>query len=312
MKSMMAVAGFAVLTAAVAPNERGMPPIRSAVDFPHEIHTMLISDCATCHGVASPDGSAYPDPVFCSSCHNGTVAPEVGWTPPAERVSHNLRFEHGTHIDAAENECADCHVEPGSGSGVIKLAIVESCQDCHEQTSVAMSSSPWHGTGWVNSHAADAAASPQACASCHVRQDCLDCHMPGAASGAPGYHRADFLAGHATAAYSRETSCYDCHNAGAFCASCHQQAGLVAGSGTGTVFHDASSSFVTNHGQAARQGLESCISCHTESDCVRCHSASTARINPHGPNWEGDDLQEKNPRMCILCHGSSIPEGGEN
>jgi hypothetical protein len=310
MKTMMALTGFAVFAAAMTPSERTAPTVNGAVEFPHAIHNMLIQDCATCHAVASPDGSAYPEPAFCGGCHNGTVAPEVGWTPPNERAVRNMRFDHAKHIEAANNECADCHVEPGSGGGVMKVAIVELCQDCHEQADVPMSSSPWHGAGWVNSHAADAAASPQACSNCHVRQDCLDCHMPGAASGAPGYHRADFLAGHSTAAYSRETSCYDCHNAGSFCASCHQQAGLVSGGNAGSAFHDAGSNFTTSHGQAARQSLESCVACHTESDCVRCHSPSAARINPHGPGWDGASLREKNPRMCILCHGTSNPEGG--
>ena len=310
MKTMMALTGFAVFAAAMTPSERTASTVNGAVEFPHAVHNMLIQDCATCHAVASPDGSAYPEPAFCGGCHNGTVAPEVGWTPPNERAVRNMRFDHAQHIEAANNDCADCHVEPGSGGGVMKVAIVELCQDCHEQAAVPMSSSPWHGTGWVNNHAADAAASPQACSNCHVRQDCLDCHMPGAASGAPGYHRADFLAGHSTAAYSRETSCYDCHNAGSFCASCHQQAGLVSGGSSGSVFHDAGSNFTTSHGQAARQSLESCVACHTESDCVRCHSPSAARINPHGPGWNGASLQEKNPRMCILCHGTSNPEGG--
>ena len=310
MKSMMAITGFAVFAAAATSTDRIAPSSATAIEFPHGVHTMLVSDCATCHAVVSADGSAYPAQAFCGTCHNGSVAPEINWTPPTKRARRNQRFDHAQHIEAAQNECADCHVESGSDGGAIKLAVIESCQDCHEQSTLAMASSPWHGSGWIDRHASDAAASPQACASCHVRQDCLDCHRPAAASGSPGYHRADFLTGHATAAYSRETSCSDCHNSGAFCASCHRQAGLVAGVSEGSSFHDAASSFVTSHGQAARQSLESCAACHTEADCIRCHSTTGGRISPHGPGWEGDDMQEKNPRMCIACHGSSIPEEG--
>ena len=309
MKTIMAVTGFAVLTAAVSPVNRVSSNSETAAEFPHSVHTMLVSDCASCHAVVSPEVSAYPAEVFCGTCHNGSVAPEVRWTPPANRVKRNEHFDHARHIDAAENECVDCHTEPGDGSGEIRLVAVERWVDCHDQSTLAMASSPWHGGGWVDRHASDAAAALQACADCHVRQDCLDCHRPGAASGSPGYHRPDFLAGHATAAYSRETSCSDCHNAGSFCASCHQQAGLVSGVSGGSAYHDASSSFVTNHGQAARQSLESCAACHAEVDCVRCHSTSTGRINPHGPGWEGDDLQEKNPRMCVPCHGTLTPGG---
>jgi hypothetical protein len=303
MKSMMALTGFAVVAAVVSPVHQIARTTTTDIEFPHPVHTMLVSDCATCHAVSSPDGSAYPAEAFCGTCHNGSVAPEVSWTPPPARVRRNERFDHARHMEAAENECVDCHTVSGESSGQIMLAAVDKCMDCHEQSTIAMASSPWHGGGWVDRHASDAAASPQSCASCHVRQDCLDCHRPGAASGSPGYHRADFLTGHATAAYSRETSCNDCHSSRAFCTSCHVQAGLAGGTSLGAEFHDIGSSFVTTHGQVARQSLETCITCHSESDCVRCHSTSTGRINPHGPGWDGDDLREKNPRMCLPCHG---------
>jgi len=37
-----------------------------------------------------------------------------------------------------------------------------------------------------------------------------------------------FLARHPASAYSRETSCAECHNTRAFCADCHREAGLSA------------------------------------------------------------------------------------
>jgi hypothetical protein len=60
--------------------------------------------------------------------------------------------------------------------------------------------------------------------------------------------------------------------------------GLLRGSG----FHDAKQAFSLNHGQAARQNLESCVSCHAERDCLTCHSSlGGRRFNPHGPGFDG-------------------------
>ena len=64
------------------------------------------------------------------------------------------------------------------------------------------------------------------------------------------------------------------------------------------------------HGQAARQSLESCVSCHAERDCLACHSATRGRrINPHGPDFNAERLRESAPSMCVACHGTSVPKG---
>ena len=94
---------------------------------------------------------------------------------------------------------------------------------------------------------------------------CLDCHRPNAADPSPGYHPAGFLTTHPAAAYTRDQSCADCHNQSQFCANCHLNAGLGSRDGLrGAGYHDAKAEFLLNHGQAARQNLESCVSCHSE------------------------------------------------
>jgi hypothetical protein len=73
-------------------------------------------------------------------------------------------------------------------------------------------------------------------------------------------------------------------------------------------FHDGKQFFLAGHGQAARQSLETCVGCHTERDCLTCHSAQGGRrFNPHGPGFDGARLKRKNPEMCTACHGVSIP-----
>jgi hypothetical protein len=167
-----------------------------------------------------------------------------------------------------------------------------------------------HGKDFSQTHADLASARPQTCSGCHARPECLSCHRPDAAQASPDYHPAGFLTTHPAAAYSRQTSCSDCHNQVEFCTNCHVTAGVVSsGSLRGTGYHDAKQAFLLNHGQAARQSLESCVSCHSERDCLTCHSSVGGRnYNPHGPGFDAATLRRKNPSMCTACHGTNIPE----
>jgi len=304
---MRAIKLLALLVAATVAAGMGWGPLASAMTsqpFPHEKHAGLFG-CDACHGgVTQPDVSPYPQPTFCAACHDGNLQPTIDWTPAEPRPQSNLRFEHGRHIEAAGNECADCHGVAG------ELPVAGQCRDCHSRSEALYDASVWHGSDFRNRHSAEAAAAPETCAGCHVRGDCLECHQPNPATGSPGYHPANFLSEHPTAAYTRELSCSDCHNVRSFCASCHLQAGLTAIGGIGSRYHDAKQNFIAGHGQAARQSLESCVACHAENDCLRCHSALSGRVNPHGPGFDADRLRDKNPSMCSVCHGSSIPGGG--
>ncbi|HXF95040.1 MAG TPA: cytochrome c3 family protein, partial [Gemmatimonadales bacterium] len=110
------------------------------------------------------------------------------------------------------------------------------------------------------------------------------------------------------AAYARESRCADCHNNASFCATCHASAGLTSNGPLRSGYHDGSRFFAAAHGQAARQSLESCVSCHAERDCLTCHSAlGGRRFNPHGPGFDADRLRRRNSQMCTVCHGGRIP-----
>jgi hypothetical protein len=76
----------------------------------------------------------------------------------------------------------------------------------------------------------------------------------------------------------------------------------------GSGYHDAKQFFIVGHGAAARQSLETCVSCHAERDCVSCHSAlGGRRFKPHGPGFDPARLLRKNPEVCLACHGTNIP-----
>lgn len=277
------------------------------------------SNCAVCHAQQ-----------FCETCHvnaaelecisslgsdaRSLVLPVKDRTPPSHANTAFL-MSHGHGLDDAKAECGTCHTQ-------------SSCRVCHAATpgvanallaaaprpgvgaGVERKRPPSHGEDFRKIHGALASSDPTSCAACHHRAQCLDCHRSDPAAENPGYHPAGFLARHPAAAYARETSCADCHNPGSFCQSCHESAGLnSATSILGSGFHDAKQSFVVGHGPAARMSLESCVSCHTESDCLLCHSDQGGRgFNPHGPDFNAAKLREKAPQMCTVCHGLAIPK----
>lgn len=283
----------------------------------------VAASCATCHARN-----------FCITCH--VNAPEVGPiqglalderstiitatlpVPPSHRQP-DFQNTHGGQAQRSVQSCAACHTQ-------------ESCTVCHAGATPRpvlqlAAAGPGRGPGaqltgrtpashtWEfrERHGPQASVANASCQSCHVREDCLSCHRPGPAAN-PAYHPAGFLTRHPSSAWAREANCSDCHNVAQFCQNCHRQSGVTAGGpraiGIGN-YHDAKGGWGLGHGQAARQSLESCASCHAERDCTRCHSAVGGgfRFSPHGPGFNPERLLRKNPSLCVACHGQAIPRG---
>jgi len=359
--------------------------------FPHERHSVFFADCSACHAAASSgEGALFPEPGFCSACHDGSTAPAVDWTPPEPRVS-NLIFQHlphgfgcstchlpggeedlsrmampqpqtclGCHVPGAQEhlaveDCSFCHVPvadtqleqsrilefPAPPShlasgfavshGVAAAEGAESCATCHDRTScttchggashvpdaVLRLPSPavdgprgvqipggagtgYHPAGFATEHGAAAWSGQVSCTTCHGENTCTECH-DGFAS--PSFHPLNFLASHGSEAYGRVSDCTSCHNSEAFCRECHLGSGIKGSGGMVAPYHDDQALWVLSHPQAARQDLESCVSCHRQNDCLRCHSAGAGMgISPHGPDFDPSAMQSRNRAMCELCH----------
>jgi hypothetical protein len=279
----------------------------------------VATSCATCHARD-----------FCAACH--VNAPETRaiqalepdprslvlkheLVAPPSHAAGDFGSNHGHLAGKTGTACATCHTQ-------------ESCRTCHSQQAprpalalphagpgravgaVTVREEPAsHGPGWDTHHGSVASATMQKCVSCHTRESCLTCHQPDPARKG-SYHPAAYLTRHPADAYTRGSSCADCHNTGEFCQTCHQQAGLSvkrALIGVGS-YHDGNRQFALGHGQAARQSLESCVSCHVERDCLTCHSVVGGRgFNPHGPGFDPERMLRKNPQLCMACHGRAIP-----
>jgi len=303
--------------------------------FRHAPHEALFPSCDGCHQV-QPDGITKPDPSFCAACHNGQTARTVSWTP-TDRPS-NLDFDHATVLAAkqatlvGEFPCASCHQAAGGGRMDVVRPAPETCYGCHAPgkehgvegacetchaiqgptTIVAQRAPDTHTVAFAENHKAAAAANTMDCQTCHVQDQCSSCHTASEAVTTPAhdvalYHPVNFMQQHSAPAFGRETECATCHNPEAFCRDCHSSRGLSAQGRTDTGFHSAKPMFEFGHGMAARQSLESCVTCHAQSDCLVCHSAMSGRgVNPHGRDFDPNRLRDKAPATCLLCHTSEI------
>jgi hypothetical protein len=164
-----------------------------------------------------------------------------------------------------------------------------------------------HPPDFVRTHGPVAASGRLDCAGCHERRLCTSCHQ---GSGERRYHPFNFVARHPSEAYAREARCASCHNTEVFCRSCHRD---VAGIGAGSkrrsgAAHAGQPLWLLQHGDAARRGMQGCASCHQQTDCMQCHSAVGSRINPHGRDFNADQMRKKNPSLCALCHLAAPPQ----
>lgn len=305
----------------------GAAALEAQSEFPHEQHSVFFSDCTACHaGVASGNfAEAYPDPATCQACHDGATAPAVGWTPPDGPRASNLIFSHEIHGFA----CGTCHLPEGAeGLATVKMPEPTTCMGCHAPQAeshleardmcltchVPAQESPLYGQGmegfpkpashefgdFYRNHRNVAATSPDYCAVCHTESSCISCHE---GQSAPGFHPVNFLASHGPEAYGRISDCSSCHSAEAFCRTCHLELGLNDASGMGAAYHNNQSFWLLSHAQAARQDLESCVSCHQQTDCLQCHSTKMGLgVSPHGPDFPGNSIEDRNKGMCTLCH----------
>lgn len=157
-----------------------------------------------------------------------------------------------------------------------------------------------HPPGFETGHGAAAASQRASCSGCHEAQRfCTACH----AGEAPRrYHPANFVARHPSAAYAMERSCTSCHSREAFCTACHQRSGMASEGRRDVAFHTAQPLWLIQHGRAARQGLETCTTCHVQRDCTQCHSQATWGVNPHGPGFNPGRIASRNAQTCRACH----------
>jgi hypothetical protein len=196
--------------------------------------------------------------------------------------------------------------------------------------------------GFARAHGTQAATNRSSCTTCHTRDSCALCHertaladvrpngepalaaspalrdtvwrVSRAANPSARFHPPTFMLRHSSSAYSRRLECANCHDVRVFCRDCHTQSGLSTATASTRLrgsFHDAEPLWLLRHARAARQGLESCTACHSQRDCLQCHSQlGVFGVNPHGDGFDARRAQRRNGVICFACHLSDPLGGG--
>lgn len=276
--------------------------------------------CAVCHARES-----------CERCHLAPGAvPEIAgldrdpriaalvrdqpgeWPRPPSHESERWVYQHDDDARRNVAECATCHTRSscetchGPGRPSVASALPTPGPDAPQGVRVARVMPVGHNETFFDRHGTAAAIGVPDCAGCHAERECVACHD---GVERPDFHPLDFVVRHGAEAFGNRTECSACHAREGFCRDCHSGIGVAASGRSDAAFHDAQPDWLLAHGQAARQDLESCVGCHREQQCLRCHSARTGwRVNPHGPDFDPGHVADKSTQSCAICH-FSLPEG---
>lgn len=266
--------------------------------------------CVACHvdSGRAPIGELEPAPA-------GMDLPPMPahYPVPDSHGDEGWLSSHGTQAPAGEcstchatEDCTVCHQAP-----VPSLVAALPSRDAVPAPGVVVErrAPESHGSLFFEeAHGTLAAAESESCATCHAESFCVSCH-DAAAEG--GYHPPDFVTRHSAVAWGQDQECATCHNTAVFCRSCHEENGLGSQGRLGPGFHDAEPVWLLRHGQAARQNLEGCVSCHEQRECMQCHSTlGSFQISPHPRDFDAEEAWARNPRTCLACHVRNPVQGG--
>jgi hypothetical protein len=298
---------------------------------------MAPSACATCHvgykagaqvprvRVSSPNlifshAAHARRNVGCGQCHGDVARKSEATRADLPRMRGCLQCHTaGESGGDAKAACDTCHLHGNAkGGGAILVAFGD-----QKLLPPRWLKNAAHDLGFLARHKLVAANDSQFCGNCHREEFCTDCHDGRVRPR--NVHPNDYISMHATDARSAVTNCNSCHREQSFCLSCHQRLG-VAQSGPPGVreagrFHPPKAIWSDmprrpgHHAQEAARNLNACVSCHIERDCVACHGARGVggRFSPHPPSFRAqcNQLLDKNPRPCLVCHEETSREISE-
>jgi len=314
--------------------------------FEHRAHVLHGVSCTTCHekiATSTRDDALHaPTTARCTSCHqkphdtracNGCHG--ASWIhDQADLVRTTLRFDHKTHMQVVNGDCARCHEGVASATAPASLEpkmgtcfgchehrdqwAVRDCNACHVNVAaeaVMPESHVVHDGDFMREHGVRAASEKDLCASCHDDRSCAKCHgvtvaaLPwklavGDAPRATGVHLSGFRSRHALEARADPSACTTCHSED-FCVACHTSLGVTGSSAKSPHPQGWVTATGGEHGFQARVDPMSCAGCHGgggEQLCVGCHRVGGPGGNPHGPGFASnkDKLRDL---PCKLCHG---------
>ena len=262
------------------------------LQFSHRLHHQRGIPCQTCHGMNQA-----------ANTREGGTTP----TMPTMKTCVDCHRERG-----ASTRCDACH--PTRPDGVLQTRLPRGLM----KPSLRVLPTAHHGLDFGRNHGQAARVSPTLCTTCHRDTQCAGCH---AGHRRPvSIHPADYTHQHSVDARRDRPQCSGCHQPQRFCLNCHARSGVTMSPGSdlrkqprgprqfhppGFVTQGGAKPGARHHGRAARRNLRTCVSCHQEADCVRCHSTvspSSLRASPHPPHFRCDRLFDVNIKGCLKCH----------
>ena len=291
--------------------------------------------CTRCHNVKAPNpAKAFPR-ATCDTCHPG-FEPSEGLAPAAIFMPEpSIKFPHRTHTIIGIL-CTDCHVglKQATRPSWTHIPSMERCLTCHDGNAAPNRCNICHVTNgaqrietnlpygklqpsgqyynadhqdpaWIFRHRVAALNNDAFCNQCHAQSECLDCH---AGTKEVNFHPSNYNLLHGRDAYLDNGTCMSCHNAVLDCKQCHTSGKLTQTTqfGQPNEFHPVGwadfKSGTNHHGVFARRGISGCVSCHTEADCIECHSTKTLRVSPHPPGWNSSGWTLQTEVACKKCH----------
>ena len=263
------------------------PEDHRADDWPNAHRQAALPDgerCATCHARSS-----------CNACHIGSLGRDV-----IRQLPDGTSGAPGVQLVLPGGRERPLAV---SAAQVTTTAVIQWPQRItrgHSATgdTTRRTVRP-HPDGFARQHAASAASGRLSCEGCHTQRFCAECH---AGESKRAFHVANFVVRHASDSYSRDLDCAGCHNTEVFCRGCHQAQGIASRGRTAGTYHNGQPVWLLQHGQAARQGLEGCATCHAQRDCMQCHSQRGWGVSPHGEGFDPSRLGSRARAMCARCH----------
>lgn len=176
-----------------------------------------------------------------------------------------VRLPHQRHVEISGLVCADCHDKVSHGTraaaGHVSMAV---CGMCHTQAGEAgqcefchfepQDVRDPHPGDYLETHGKEARVGEEACLRCHhdAAAFCDECH----ARPTPDHFSGTWRYTHGAVAGDDREGCLGCHDERRFCEQCHR------------VSHP--DDWVRTHGAVASRG-GSCMTCHPQSMCDRCH-----------------------------------------
>ncbi|HTP49333.1 MAG TPA: cytochrome c3 family protein [Anaeromyxobacteraceae bacterium] len=234
-----------------------------------------------------------------AACVNQGKKPEATQPQP-------YKFPHATHIEAGV-ACLECH-SPIPKSTKLQLDVIdvklpaksEVCGNCHDPMPTYTPVQRFQPAVHFD-HAAHLPRVNNDCGKCHVKftdngdiakpvpamKACTSCHQ----------HSQDFAVGR--------------------CQPCHLDLKHYPLKPIAEYTHAAN--FLEEHGKWARESVSTCATCHDQTMCSQCHTATTRPLPPdvqfpekvsaefiHRGDWISRHAlaQQEDPASCLRCHGT--------